>query len=271
MPDDPLDPNDYPGVIRNFDFTTLVSVAQNDDDEGETSRVEFDVIEETYYFAVDGANDAKGLAVLNYAFESELSTSSQAASFESAGQSIRLSSLTNNASSGTTRINWVAEEDGVANLQASDAIFGTSLKVYAENEHGNLKLVSGGSYADTNQFLASTSFKVSEGERYVIEVLNPEENSAAGATLDLNLDAARDRPKNDDFSKRATIRGNQVSQSISLSGATSELGEPMHAPLPPPQKSVWWKWTAPSDGDLSLGIQNGDYQTKIALYAGWSR
>ena len=266
----PLDPDDYPGVVKDFDFSTLESIAENDDDEDQTSKIEFSVVEgETYYLAVDGAKDEKGLAVLNYLFDSGLSGSSESASFESSGESINLSTLTADSLSGSKRINWIAEDDGFASLQAAGEALGTSLKVYAENEYGNLKLVSGGPSMEDSEELARTTFEVKEGERYVIEVMDLATEPGQNARLDLNLAPKGAGPPNDDFAKRVGLRGDQVKVTSSLVGATSELGEPMHADLSPPQKSVWWKWMAPSDGSLKIQVAATDFESKLALYAGW--
>ena len=57
--------------------------------------------------------------------------------------------------------------------------------------------------------------------------------------------------------------GKNFSVSANLDLANSELGEPMHTTLPPPQKSLWWKWTAPADGDQAL--QWSDDSRALAL------
>ena len=43
----------------------------------------------------------------------------------------------------------------------------------------------------------------------------------------------------------------------------------MHTSLPPPQKSLWWKWTAPADGNLVLEWSNDSRALALSVYAGW--
>ena len=50
-------------------------------------------------------------------------------------------------------------------------------------------------------------------------------------------------------------------------GATAELDEPDHAGVPS-ATSVWWQFTAPEDGDVTLTTRGSDFDTVLAVYTG---
>jgi hypothetical protein len=75
-------------------------------------------------------------------------------------------------------------------------------------------------------------------------------------------------PPNDSFSNRIALSGTHLSNiSGSNVGATKEPGEPYHADEVG-GKSVWWTWTAPSDGGLTLATDKSTFATILALYTG---
>ena len=54
-------------------------------------------------------------------------------------------------------------------------------------------------------------------------------------------------------------------------GANHETGEPMHvAASAGASASVWYSWTAPSDGSLTLSTQGSSFDTLLAVYTGSS-
>ncbi|MEW6160700.1 MAG: immunoglobulin domain-containing protein, partial [Verrucomicrobiota bacterium] len=79
-----------------------------------------------------------------------------------------------------------------------------------------------------------------------------------------------DRPGNDSFDDRATIRGSSVAVRGSNANATRETGEPSHSPFPFlfVNKTVWYTWMAPSDGLLEMYFSESDFPGIMAVYAG---
>jgi len=83
-------------------------------------------------------------------------------------------------------------------------------------------------------------------------------------------------PANDNFTEAAVIPSNFTNISITPgigdfflgdnSNATSETGEPRHT-WRGDGKSVWWKWTAPENGSLYVGMQLS-YVPAVAVYRG---
>jgi uncharacterized repeat protein (TIGR01451 family) len=84
----------------------------------------------------------------------------------------------------------------------------------------------------------------------------------------LNLLAAA-RPANDNFANRFNLTGafgNATGVSLL---ASKEAGEPNHANNVG-GSSVWWRWTAPSGGQVSLNTTGSGFDTLLGVYTGAS-
>ncbi|MGA1213188.1 MAG: S8 family peptidase, partial [Solirubrobacterales bacterium] len=77
---------------------------------------------------------------------------------------------------------------------------------------------------------------------------------------------APDPPANDDFADAASLF--LAATSGTNIGATRETGEPLHGWNA--SRSVWYSWTAPADGTLTISTEGSDYDTILAAYAGSS-
>jgi hypothetical protein len=75
-------------------------------------------------------------------------------------------------------------------------------------------------------------------------------NILAGGDVQLGLQFSP-APPNDDFVNRVTLSGSRISTNASNAGATKELGEPDHSGNPG-GSSVWFSWTAPASGRVTL-------------------
>ncbi len=74
-------------------------------------------------------------------------------------------------------------------------------------------------------------------------------------------------PPNDAFSNAFVVSGTNFSVTGSNVGATREPGEPDHAGEPG-GRSVWWTWTAPVDGTMTLSTLGSSFDTILAVYTG---
>jgi hypothetical protein len=72
---------------------------------------------------------------------------------------------------------------------------------------------------------------------------------------------------NDSFSNRTRLTGAEVSVTGSNSGATKEAGEPTHAENAG-GSSVWWSWTAPASGNVTISTAGSSVDTLLAVYTG---
>lgn len=72
---------------------------------------------------------------------------------------------------------------------------------------------------------------------------------------------------NDDFANADEITGLKGSTTCSSVGATLEKGEPRHY-AGCSDATVWWKWTAPSDGPMTVDTKGSSFDTIMAVYTG---
>jgi hypothetical protein len=72
---------------------------------------------------------------------------------------------------------------------------------------------------------------------------------------------------NDPFSGRTTLTGATISDTGSNENATKEAGEPNHAGNPG-GKSLWWSWTAPDSGNVTISTTGSSFDTLLAVYTG---
>lgn len=77
------------------------------------------------------------------------------------------------------------------------------------------------------------------------------------------------RPVNDNFASGTSLTGSSWTSAGSNINGTSESGEPSHASQAP-AKSVWYLWTAPSSGSVTVGTAGSAFDTVLAVYTGSS-
>lgn len=82
----------------------------------------------------------------------------------------------------------------------------------------------------------------------------------------LNLQAAA-QPANNIFANRSALSGNSGAVSATTLLATKESGEPNHANNIGGY-SIWWKWSAPASGQVSLDTHGSGFDTVLAVYTG---
>jgi outer membrane protein assembly factor BamB/subtilisin family serine protease len=83
------------------------------------------------------------------------------------------------------------------------------------------------------------------------------------------LTGSDNRPFNDDFSGRARLTDANAAIRNSNEGATMETSEPAHAGVAS-YASLWWQWTAPSSGTVTVDTTGSAFDTVLAIYAGTS-
>ena len=90
-------------------------------------------------------------------------------------------------------------------------------------------------------------------------------NASAPVTLDLVYFAIS--PGNDFFADAPPLTGAAGTNKVDTTTATKETGEPNHAGNAG-GKSVWWTFTAPTDGVLTLSTEGSSFDTLLAVYTG---
>lgn len=90
-------------------------------------------------------------------------------------------------------------------------------------------------------------------------------NRSAPVNLDITYRVLD--PVNDFFARPTLLEGASGVASANTTAASREAGEPNHAGYIG-GKSAWWKFTAPTDGVLSLNTTNSTFDTVLAMYTG---
>lgn len=91
--------------------------------------------------------------------------------------------------------------------------------------------------------------------------------SADDTTGGQNLYGPPGAPPNNNFANATLLTGTAISVTGYNTLATKETGEPNHADNTGGH-SVWWRWTAPASGTVSLNTRNSFYDTTLAVYTG---
>jgi len=88
-----------------------------------------------------------------------------------------------------------------------------------------------------------------------------------GTTANITLYLALTTPAvNNNFQNRIVVHGINVAVTGFNAGATHESGEPIVAGST--GKSVWWSWTAPVGGTVSIDLTGSDYSFPVAVFTG---
>jgi len=78
-------------------------------------------------------------------------------------------------------------------------------------------------------------------------------------------------PPNDNFVNAQIVTGNSGTVTGTNAFATKETGEPDHSPDGEPSgKSIWYRWTAPNSGTVTMTTVGSNYDTLLAIYGGTS-
>ncbi|MDX2217452.1 MAG: hypothetical protein SF172_00315 [Burkholderiales bacterium] len=91
-------------------------------------------------------------------------------------------------------------------------------------------------------------------------------NGGASASCSAQRAAA---PSNDNFANYLRMSGVAPSATVLTTGASYETGEPTHAGTSAGGgASVWFAWTAPASGFVTIDTQGSDFDTLLAVYVG---
>jgi hypothetical protein len=113
-------------------------------------------------------------------------------------------------------------------------------------------------------FPNAVEFDTVKGQTYQIAF-----DGNMGTTGDIPLYLALTKPaSNDNFKNRIKLHGIDVVATGYNAGATHEPGEPAIGDSI--GKTVWWSWTAPVGGTVSIDLSGSDYSFPVAVFAGSS-
>ncbi len=274
--------SDFDTVLAVYTGTAvgaLTSVAEDDQSGGDnTSKATFTVVKgKVYQIVVDGFQGAAGVINLHLVFASGAAPANDkfaaaivltGASNTTTGSNLRATAELNEpahagfAAHSSVWWKWTAPTSGVATIDTIGSAFDTVLAVYVGNTVGALTPIasdddSGGNRTSRLQFAAKA------GVTYRIAV-----DGYAGATGSIQLHASiSNGSPNDTFANRATLSGNSAAVVAYNVNATADANEPDHAGNPA-SKSLWWTWTAPTDGSVTVSTAGSDFDTVMSVYTG---
>lgn len=158
---------------------------------------------------------------------------------------------------------WTAAGSGAVTLTTTGSTFNTLLAVYTGTSLSNLTLVAShnGSYNDSR-----VTFDATQDTAYVIAVDEEAGYQHDSGAVVLTLLPA---PPNDHFTNRITLGGTSNTVTTSNFAATREPGEPNHAGASG-AGSLWWTWTAPTNGTVTLNASGLGSGTLLGVYSGSS-
>lgn len=162
---------------------------------------------------------------------------------------------------------WTAPTNGTFGFATFGSSVQTLLGVYTGTSVGSLTLVTNA--ANTAPGGASVvTFSAVGGTQYHI-VVDGTNGVQGNIILSWAMVPASVAPANDNFANAQQLDTSALWNSISgtNTGATAETGEPSHAGFPA-SSSVWYKLTAPQDGEVQLDTIGSTFDTVLAVYTG---
>lgn len=289
-------------VYTGGNVNNLTLVAQNDDavpldlnGDGTNdsafiffSRVTFAAVSgTTYRIAVDGHNEGiaalTGSVSLHYYFASAPPANNDFASAsvltgakgQIAGSNLGASKQSGEPDHATSLggrsvwYQWTAPASGQVTFDTFGRHFDSVLAIYTGGAVNALTSVAvNDDVAAGVVQLSRASFAAAAGTVYHIAV---DGWASAGVPVDfnpftLNWELAVNAPTNDLFVQAQTLPGSSGSVTTSNTAAVFEQFEPLHGPMA--GKSLWFRWTAPRDRDVTLDTAGSAFDTLLAVYGG---
>ena len=161
---------------------------------------------------------------------------------------------------------WTAPMDGMVTVDTIGSTFDTLLAVYTGDEVWDLTLVASDDQSGGGNTSALT-FYAASGTTYQIAVDGFQGDSGSIVLHLWETSGTPPGPPNDAFANRIVITGTSDTVTGSNVWATKEPGEPDHAG-DAGGKSVWWRWTAPLDGTVTVDTIGSSFDTLLAVYTG---
>jgi hypothetical protein len=232
---------------------------------------------ESYLFAVDsqgGAGDAFTLLLSyrpapandDYARPARINGEELQITGDNAGATRELGEPKHASNTGGHSIwhAWTAPRTGDVQLIGVATNFFPLVDVYAGASLATATNVPGLQYRlDTNNSVITVSFPAVAGQTYSI-VVDGALGGSGNFTLRLAYPAG---PPNDLFANREILAGHLIHFIGTNSSSTAEAGEPAHADNAGGH-SVWYGWTAPVSGPVTLSVSGNRFFPLTDVYTG---
>jgi hypothetical protein len=229
-----------------------------------------------YYIAIDGKNGNSGSLALdignspvNDAFADAIALgalplSVNGATNDGATKEPNEDDHAGNVGGASIWYTWTAAVTGTVAVQTCASAFDTVLAVYTGASVGTLTPVA--SDDDSCGQQSKLTFAATNGVTYHIAV-DGDFQLGQGASGNVELDMAL-LPPNDDFADAEVLTGLPASTTGWTIGATEETGEPDAVDGYAGVTSVWYSWTAPTSGPVTIDLCDSDFDTTLGVYTG---
>ncbi len=158
---------------------------------------------------------------------------------------------------------WTAAEDGFTEVSTNGSDFNTALVIYQGESLESLQLVAKDRDLSPGNNGANAGFEALEGTSYYIAI-DGLQGTSGNVSVSLGQSVA-----NDDFANAIDIEGINFRTTSDNIAASRESGEPDHVPNTFGSKSVWWSWTAPLSGNVTVSTSSSNsFDTILAVYSG---
>lgn len=271
-------------VYSGSAVNALTQIGANDDSGGSLqSQVIFNATSgTTYQIAVDGYSSSVGNISLsltaalgggspppndNFASRTALSgaTNSVSGATDNATKESGEPNHAGNPGGRSAWWSWTAPSDGSYTLDTFGSAFDTLLAVYTGSAVNALTAVASNDNSG-GTLQSRVTFTAVGGTTYQIAV-DGFGGSFGRVQLSFSQPVVVAPPPNDGFANRLTLTGTNTSSVATNTAATKETGEPNHAGNSG-GRSVWWTWTAPSNGSVTLTTAGSTFNTLLAVYTG---
>ncbi len=164
---------------------------------------------------------------------------------------------------------WTAPSSGTLRVTTQGSSFDTLLGAYTGMSVGALTPLDANDDNGGGGLWSSIAIPVTAGSTYFIAV-DGYGGYTGAATLNWTLSGSAPAPPavpNDMFSAAQEITGTSGSVTGSTVGAKREANEPVHGDASG-RASIWYRWTAPASGTLTVNTQGSSFDTLLASYTG---
>ncbi|XPM60832.2 MAG: hypothetical protein EDM05_028195 [Leptolyngbya sp. IPPAS B-1204] len=263
--------NTYVSVYSGTSLNTLTWLPRNGEGWGmQSDRWQAEVqAGTTYYIAVDGVDDWTGNIILKYNLTDPPANDKFMQAAELTGRNGRVVGSNVNALSEVGEpgqswtINsvwwrWTAPKNGVLNLDTMGSNFDTYLSLFSGSSLTSLSVLAQNDDISGTNYHSRIQVPVRANTTYYIAVDGAGHETGA-ITLNYQLFAP---PANDHFANAKVLSGSSGQDTGSTIDASAEPGEPIQDGV---IHSVWWTWTAPRNGLLSLDTLGSDFDTYLSV------
>jgi len=268
------------GLYQGSGLDSLKEVASNDDisASNKQSRISRFALEPgtQYMLAVDGKNRARGAIRLNLALEAgalfdrfadakpitDISWSEARSNVAYSAEAGEPAHAGTGPATRSVWYKWSPLVSGTATVDTRGSVLDTRLGVYLGAAVNRLNLVAQNDN-DAGRITSRVQFGVRAGQDYYIAVDG--KNGAAGSftvTGTLANNSVAPSPTNDVFATPIAIAGAPLNISGSNVNATRQTGEPAGT------ASVWYQWTAPKSGVVTVTTEGSLIDTTLGAYSG---